>query len=323
MRYHFPVNNPPSRFPMDIVIAIEQDQDILAHVGSLQRASAEEPVHACLLAVHRDITSGASNDIMNRWKTMLLSVPLVFAIITPGEQRYWKSQQLREDVVESFTTLKRSDLQKIYDVVRFKQVLESDSGESLSAEKLSQRYHKNVKFSAGSDVLSKSFIDSAITIKKRLLSKPSVSNILLRLESSYLKGNPLGSIWKLQALLDCAKTDDNISDALDGLLDHFRMQFIDASDFALPKFKDRHRSYIEVVLMKRDLIQTLSTNFLNSHNFKSYVKDKFRDTFATAAKVRDVLTPYPDSARPVDTTWQAAWPYSGVKLFDFAEACPA
>lgn len=320
IKYHFPPLDPPAEYPMEIVLALEMNQEADKSFGALQRISAEEPVHACLFAIRQAIEQKASDAVMQRWRKLLLTVPTVFAVVPKGEPRYWKAQQLREDILEAFATLKRSDLQKVYDVVRFKQVLETESGETLSAEKLALRYAKNVKFSALSEKLSKSFIDSALTVAKRLLNKPSIAKTLLDLDATYLKGNPLGSIWKLQALVDRAKTDENIKDAIAGLMDHFHMRFIDKTDFAMPRFKEPQRSYIEVLLMKRDLVKILMGEFLDKHNFTAATKAKFRGIFGDVHAVRKCLSPYPDDNAKVDMTWQAAFPSSAVKLFDFAEA---
>ena len=320
MNVFFPPLNPPAKCPMEIVLAIEDVREASNNRGALQRVSAEEPVHACLFAIHSALDQGASDAVLQRWKALLLSCPMRFWKLGPGEPRYWKAQQLREDIVESFATLRRSDLQKIFDVARFKQTLESETGESLSAEKLAQKYQKNVKTSCVSEPLSKSFIDSACTVYRRLLNNPAICKALLDLDATHLKGNPLGSVWKLQALIDRAKTDSNIEVAMELLLDHYNMKYIDKSDFAMPKFKEQNRSYVEVVLLKKEIIKLLMTEFLDKHNFESKVKAKFREVFGDVKKVRAMLTPYPENNNAVDTTWQASWPSSGVKLFDLAEA---
>ena len=89
-----------------------------------------------------------------------------------------------------------------------------------------------MKFSRATEKVTKGFVDAAITIYKRLLSLPAARAVLEWCDTQLLgRDNPFESVWVLQAIVDRAKTSDTISYVMEALLDHWRMNYIDAGHF--------------------------------------------------------------------------------------------
>ena len=91
-----------------------------------------------------------------------------------------------------------------------------------------------MNYAAGTEHVSKSFVDSAITAHKRALSLPTANKWLQRCEENLFTANPWGkSIYVLQALVDRAQTPTRITWSTWGLTDLFRMELVNAGDFSV------------------------------------------------------------------------------------------
>ena len=154
------------------------DFQIMEHVGTLQRVSPEEIDHLIIFQLSDAINKGLSDDILKRWLNMLLSVPLVFWVIEPGADRFWKAQNLREILIDHGECAKRSCRQRVLDIAGFKRDTEKALNQSLSSQKVSSMWCKHVQMSKGSEVVSPSFVDCAVTVDKRLLSIDEWSSAL-------------------------------------------------------------------------------------------------------------------------------------------------
>ena len=159
-----------------------------------------------------------------------------------GEARFWRAQNLREEMVERGVTVKLSIIQRVYDVAGFKANKEASLETTLSPGQVAAAYEKHLKAARGSEPIKESFVDTAISVHQRILSIPECRLLLEELGAQFLTGNPLKSIYSLQGLLDRAGTARNISFALRGLIDGFRKGFVDAGTFSSMKIRDPRAS---------------------------------------------------------------------------------
>ena len=297
-------------------------QSVTENLGSLQRVSPEEPVHALLFSIQEAIQAGCSDAILQRWRALLLTSSMVFEVIAPGDARYWRAQNLREEVSEKHVVLARSLRQRVFDVAGFKTEKDKENGTAMSSEKASKLYRQHVKWSSSSEVVSTAFVDSALTIWRRVLNSQENHTLLEWCDSMYMdsKRNPFTSIYTLQAVVDRARTPQLITWALHGLIDAYRMEQIDMSHFAVGKIKDPRESYVEVLNFKSAMKNELLGPWLDNLNVTSNVKQVARQKFMNFKSVRDSITGYPGDAT-VDTSWLAHLPESGSRLMDFLEDC--
>lgn len=70
--------------------------DPMAHKGSLLRVSPEEPIHAWLLAVSRDIDSQVDQSVLDQWLHSALTVTFHFEVLQSEDEKYFRAANLRE-----------------------------------------------------------------------------------------------------------------------------------------------------------------------------------------------------------------------------------
>ena len=282
--------------------------------GALQRVSPEEVTHAMLLSVAEAITAKADDTVLGKWSNLFRMVNMVFEVVPAGITRFWKAQNLREDLVEAGESVRRSVRQRIYEVARFKAEREKELGHEVTPEKIAQEYAKQVKFSRATEKVTKGFVDAAITIYKRLLSLPAAREVLEWCDTHLLgtRDNPFESAWVLQAIIDRAKTPDTISYVMETLLDHWRMNYIDAGHFVVSKIKDPRLSYVEVLKLKMAMRHELLGAWLQSSGVEASAKAALVEIFSGGASaVRKKQCSYPGEVWP-DLSWQLGRKQSGV-----------
>ena len=243
-RFVLPPMEPPKAFPYEITAAVSAAlEQELQKKGSFQRLSPPEPCHALLFSIQEAIQAGASDSVLRRWRTLLLTTPFRFEVVVPGEDRFWRAQNLREVYVEKGLTVRLSVVQRIHDIAGFKAHKEEHQRGSLSNQAIAEAYMKRLKAAKGSEPISLAFVDCALTVHSRVLSISRCRELLEELDTQFLCGNPLSSVYALQALVDRAQTPEHITWALEGLLDGFAKGFLDAGHFKVSKLKDPRNSF--------------------------------------------------------------------------------
>ncbi|CAE7245726.1 unnamed protein product [Symbiodinium sp. CCMP2592] len=302
-RFYLPPMDPPKEFTYEIVAAVSAACDEEFHKkGSFQRLSPAEPCHALLFSIHEAISAKAPEPILRRWKELLLTTPFRFELVPQGEARFWRAQNLREEMVERGITVRLSVRQRIYDVAGFKASKEAALKTTLGAAAVASAYQKHLKASAGSEIISESFVDSAITVHDRLLSIPACSVLLEELDAQYLKGNPLSSIYAFQAIIDKAQTPQHITWAVEGMIDGFRKGFVEPGFFAVSKLRDARNSYVEILKLKLAVKNHLLEEWLTGSTFPGKTKEDLRSAFSSFTHVRSKYSPYKEETQ-ADTAW--------------------
>ena len=116
--------------------------------------------------------------------------------------------------------------QWIYDVVGFKISKRNDLGRELGSAQVAKYYHEKMKYARGTEGVSASFVDSALTVYKRVLSNPAACGWLEWCDEHLMEKSPWSkSIYALQALVDRAQTTARITWAICGLTDLYRMDW--------------------------------------------------------------------------------------------------
>ncbi len=166
----------------------------------VKRVSPEEFVFAFITGMAKDLKK---NKNIDEWRQCMLCTTMEYKIAQSEDDMYWLGLQLREDVVVAHAALRRTTLQKIFDVLAYKKKIEAVSG-PLSALKLSTKYQTNIKVAADSEQISCDFIDSACTIGTRVLSNIELRRMLLVADE--MPNNIFQGISKFQAIVSKAVT---------------------------------------------------------------------------------------------------------------------
>jgi hypothetical protein len=96
LKNHFFKHPTAGGYPMIVRVAVCFGQDIVATKGALVSLSPLEMVHAFILRIAEEITSGADTDRLKTWRQMMLTVTFAFETIDSNDDRHWRSVELRE-----------------------------------------------------------------------------------------------------------------------------------------------------------------------------------------------------------------------------------
>ena len=328
MSKNFPLDNLPSAFPWDVVIGVDSpDYNIMAHQGSLRALTPEEHRHAYLFQCAHALTIGMDPAVIRQLRDIGLNTTMIFELSSPGEAEFWKARNLRETLIESGEQVKRTTRQDIYDVVGFKVDTEKSMGGKLSSAAVAKKYAANVKYARTSTPVSDSFVDSALTIHKRIFSVPAANDVLVYADEYFTikSEHPFSSVYVLQAIIDrCPERDGNVKLvwAMEGLLDSFLNGFINKSHLSVASLKDARQSYVQVLHFKMAVRDWFLETFINEVVHLDHVKQKLKSVFSDFKSVRDNITPLSINGSPVkviDTTYQATWPQSCAMISDLMD----
>ena len=114
-----------------------------------------EAVHAIIFKVASDIKNGMSDGELGIWRVAMLSVPFTYVVIDNFEKRYWASLELREQKTGLAEIIKRTPLERGHDVMEAKALLESTTGNEVSADTLAKAFASNANFGYGSEPAKK------------------------------------------------------------------------------------------------------------------------------------------------------------------------
>ena len=101
-RFHLQPGSPPTYFNFTTVVALDSgDVEVTTMKGGLQRISPPEPTFAVLFSIKEAIEQKVSDKVLLQWRAALLTAPFRFEIVLPGDARYWRSQNLRQEIMEA------------------------------------------------------------------------------------------------------------------------------------------------------------------------------------------------------------------------------
>ena len=312
--------HPPMQFTFSTVMAVDgKDFDVSSAQGALQRLSPPEPTFAVIMSIKEAIDKKADDQVLMSWRKLCLTAPFRFEMLVKGEARYWRSQNIRQEVIEMGQTAALSVRQWVYDVVGFKLSKEAETNTTLGALQVAKFYDQHMQYAGGTEHVSKSFVDSAITVHNRVLTQQVACKWLEWCEENLFVDNPWGkSVYTLQALVDRAQTASRISWAVWGLTDLYRSELITMGEFTPSKMRDYRNSYVEVLNMKLALRDELLEQWLPSSGLPIHHVRKMQEVFADFDAVRKFSTSYPGEP-PADTTWMVGWPQSSLLAVSLIE----
>jgi hypothetical protein len=223
-RFNLKFDDPPSTLDWSVVVAVDSTaSEVTKMRGSLQRVSHPEPVFAVLFAMQKAVEHKCDDEVMQRWRRLALNVCFQFEVVAPGEDRFWRSQNLRQMAIEQGIVAALSTRQWVYDVVGFKLSREKEANKTFSSYTIAKLYQDRVNFAGNSEVISDSFVDSAITVWTRVLCNTK-ARALLEWAEENMDQFPFSTIGSLQALCDRTSTSTRMVWAVAGITDLYRME---------------------------------------------------------------------------------------------------
>eukprot|EP00959_Pyramimonas_sp_CCMP1952_P445787 9333422-Pyramimonas_sp.AAC.1 len=110
----------------------------------MMRLSSPEPVFAVLFSIAKAIQEGVDEKIRMRWRKVLLTAPFQFEVVPEGEERFWRSQNLRQRLIEAGVVSHMSCRQWVYDIMGFKAAKERELQKSISSLVLAKMYNAKI-----------------------------------------------------------------------------------------------------------------------------------------------------------------------------------
>ena len=137
--------------PSTVIVALRTDESPEDSFGSLMLLSPPEICHAFLLSVADQVRCIVSDDDLRRWRACALTTTFRFEVIDNSMKRCWRSLQIREDSGLYGDAVKRTAIQRGYDVMEIKSMLEETGTIAMGAEALAAAWRQNVSLGATSE----------------------------------------------------------------------------------------------------------------------------------------------------------------------------
>ena len=315
VKHHFPGDQHPHVFTEPFKIPVESCTcKPMDHKAGLQNLAPQELAHAMIHACARDVRAQKDDATMRAWALVFKTIALDF-IILGGPLMSLYAFHIREQYFESGEQVLWTTMQRVQMVIREKHTLEC-KGAKMSAAKLATHFLNSVQFASSSEKMSASFVDAALTIESRILTSNSAKHILNDMDNQYGITGPLNSVYKLQAIINRARTPGLIEWSLTSLADSLAMSFLEPGDFSIKKLEKLH---CEIAMLKHQFLEHFLGQYLEEKGFPATSKAKARAVLCSHASVRSMLTNYPNQST-VEISWQASMPGSLTKLCEFVES---
>jgi hypothetical protein len=170
----------PRMFPYNIPIAPDFGGDLVAlPPTTLISLFPMEVVHALLFSLEDQLNAKPkmSQGEKTKWLQVLLSVPVQFQRIDKYDLRYAEALNQRIKIMATANVVALTARQQIYNIYGFKLRKEQTSGPQ-SAGTLARWYEDFCIQAAGEVPMSKSAVDSALTIKERIFNMSECETIV-------------------------------------------------------------------------------------------------------------------------------------------------
>jgi hypothetical protein len=299
----------PFKVPMDAETFKPMD-----HKGAMKNLAPQEFAHAMIQACARDVRAEKDDTTLRAWAMTFRTVSFDFVLLN-GPLMPLYAFHVREMYFESGEQVLWTTMQRVQMVIREKHTLES-KGMKMSAPKLSTHFLNSVQTASSSEKMSASFIDAALTIESRILTSVVARTILNAMDSKYGMHGPLNSVYKLQSIINRARTPSLIEWCMTSLSDSLIMGFLEPGECSIKKLDKLH---CDVALLKYQFHEYLLGSYLDEKGFPSASKAKARAVLCSHASVRSYLTNYPTEPQ-VEISWQATMPASLTKFCEFVES---
>jgi len=288
--------------------------------GSWKRVSPDEVVFAAITRVARDISEGVSEDDLKKWRQMFLSITARFELLDTDDKRHFRATNLRLKVAADFEALARSDIQQCFSVMAF-QARKSKKG-SCGAKELFQLYKKNALMVGSSDIIKEGFIDVCLTVWDKILANEKMRNVILHGEAKFGKNGPWKSIFRLQKVIDVARSEEQrmwLVAALGELCDE---NIIKGATLRMEDLVGKNRSekgLLHLLLMKLELLNWFCQRWVISKPFAEDVRKRMSQLNRGHAAYHSLFGTS-KTAASMDISWLGSLPPSGQSALRLVES---
>ena len=224
----------------------------------------------------------------------------------------------RENISHDFASMRRTSLQRLYEVIMFKNKHETNTGVELTNQRLSDLYKEKVKMAESSESVSTTFIIQALRVHKSVLSQPELRKFLLECDDRDGVRNPFDSIAKIDAVTMKVKGVNDMKWVFNSLYDSWKCGYLgdSISERALQGKSPgmNGKGIADLALFKKQAKDALLEKFATQCNPEVF--KKMSDVLDTHQSYRSQCG-FPSSR--IDGTWRATWKDSAIKIFRLVE----
>ena len=258
---------------------------------------------------------------LRAWKTVCLTVSFRFEVFENDEAEFWAAKNLRNQHIANFEALARSTTQLIMEVIAFKKEHAQLHGE-ISSASLSKIWKDNVQTfgSALQDDITDSWIEVAVKIYNRLLSKDRLFDIIKKDENKQGKQSVFNRLLALDKLVVKCKTDEQMHWCMSSMMDLIEIGEANLDDFGVRALAGKNngggnRGLLDMFNAKYAIVQHIM-KFVSEKPYTSRAKDilsGLSSHYLFRAKCGG-------GSIKADVSWQGTLPESAVKTVSLLQA---
>ena len=158
IEFHFPTAPDLDQLPEIWVNAPGKKFDLEPVWGTLSQVSPYEMTLAILGACYRDLTTSRDQALHNRWRKVLLAVPIHFKHFEDPEAAFMHGVYLRQKAIQQGVSLQRTPMQWAIEIMAFRELAATAGGKPLGAAALAQKFiDANFEFAATAEAPTKKY----------------------------------------------------------------------------------------------------------------------------------------------------------------------
>lgn len=295
----------------------------------------EESVQALILKVSEDIAAGVDAEILTEWSLILRSVPTTVELHQSGaEKLYWRALNIREEIGTQADTMCRTTVQRLFEVIEFKQRIEQDrvakkvKGVTMNASAIFEEWNKNVKFSSGATgdkAWKLAYVEAVVLVWTRIMSIPAVMELVLQAEDRLQHDSVWSSIYVLEAVAKklgaSAPTNPQRTRWIVGAIQYF----FEVGTMPKTAFSTRNMSgkglaqskgTVDLTLLKYGVLELARSKWLEGSGLTAEQKELISSSLEDFGAYQKHF--HPGDAVP-DLSWQAALPSAGREYLEWVE----
>ena len=312
-------SRPTTKFPLNITVAVSNEDDPNSLKGNFLSLTPLEPIHALLLRVAADVEGGADTEDLKTWRRLMLTVSITFERVGSEDDRHWRAVQLREAVGAKHAVMSRTPIARVYELMEYKKKVEAKSG-SLAAATLADYYMRKGHLNELSEKVTKSWVDTACTVFDRMLSCPQIKEIITMAENEYGVKTPFQSIYTLECILCKARDEGEIAWTLASLLFGLHEDMYSLADITQRRLTGKGqggKGLVDVAMFRKRFGIFVAFTWVEKHEFDIEVKTAIRRMLKDHTEYAAMMG---TAQQRVDITWVSLLAPSGQQLVRIVEA---
>ncbi len=272
-------------FPWTVKVGVsDANKNPLGQVcasGGLPRLSPEEPIHALILAI-ADAIKRDDPDLV-AWRSCLLNTPMEFVLCKTENDRMWDRINSREKIAIDCEIFARSATSRVFEVVLISQTMQQQGHAPPTARAVADAWKEHVAQSQTQEAVNFSFVDTAMTVHRRVFGVPEALSAILWCEDMWGPKSPWNSLYKIEALCRKIGTHGDSSKLvwmIEGVCNMVFSRQHQCEDFTLSKLTGKgtsNRGILDLLLLKKNVLQHMRDITLTSLRLPEPVMERIQN----------------------------------------------